>query len=89
MTDSNSPKRKTLGIKAASDTGTPARKGGTRPVRVSDLNRKRVQSVSEGIKRAQQRAGGKTGGATEADAQGQPRKPRAPRPSDGERQARP
>ncbi|MGY2486246.1 pseudouridine synthase [Cupriavidus sp. CP313] len=93
MTDSNSPKRKTLGIKAASDTGTAARKTGTRPVRVSDLNRKRVQAVSEGIKRAQQRAGGKTGGRP---AQGepqagaaQPRKPRAPRPADGERQARP
>ncbi|UIF84824.1 pseudouridine synthase [Cupriavidus sp. UYPR2.512] len=93
MTDSNSPKRKTLGIKAASDTGTAARKTGTRPVRVSDLNRKRVQAVSEGIKRAQERAGGKTGGRP---AQGepqagaaQPRKPRAPRPADGERQARP
>ncbi|PZX32335.1 putative 16S rRNA uridine-516 pseudouridylate synthase [Cupriavidus phytorum] len=90
MTDSNSPKRKTLGIKAASDTGTPARKGGTRPVRVSDLNRKRVQSVSEGIKRAQQRAGGKTGaGGAQGEAPAQPRQPRAPRPADGERQARP
>ncbi|MCO4862277.1 pseudouridine synthase [Cupriavidus sp. WGlv3] len=90
MTDSNSPKRKTLGIKAASDTGTPARKGGTRPVRVSDLNRKRVQSVSEGIKRAQQRAGGKTGASGgQGEAPAQPRKPRAPRPADGERQARP
>ncbi|UDM48775.1 pseudouridine synthase [Cupriavidus sp. MP-37] len=93
MTDSNSPKRKTLGIKAASDTGTAARKGGTRPVRVSDLNRKRVQAVSEGIKRAQQRAGGKTGGKSGAVAQGeapaQPRQPRAPRPADGERQPRP
>ncbi|AMR78765.1 pseudouridine synthase [Cupriavidus nantongensis] len=90
MTDSNSPKRKTLGIKAASDTGTPARKGATRPVRVSDLNRKRVQSVSEGIKRAQQRAGGKTGaGGAKGEAPAQPRQPRAPRPADGERQARP
>ncbi|WP_265920537.1 pseudouridine synthase [Cupriavidus nantongensis] len=90
MTDSNSPKRKTLGIKAASDTGTPARKGATRPVRVSDLNRKRVQSVSEGIKRAQQRAGGKTGaGGAKGEAPAQPRQPRPPRPADGERQARP
>jgi len=85
MTDSNSPKRKTLGIKAASDTGTAARKTGTRPVRVSDLNRKRVQAVSEGIKRAQERAGGKTGGRP---AQGEAQA-RAPRPADGERQARP
>ncbi|SOZ35049.1 pseudouridine synthase [Cupriavidus neocaledonicus] len=90
MTDSNSPKRKTLGIKAASDSGTAARKGGTRPVRVSDLNRKRVQAVSEGIKRAQQRAGGKSGtSATQGEAPAQPRQPRAPRPADGERQARP
>ncbi|SOY47298.1 putative 16S rRNA uridine-516 pseudouridylate synthase [Cupriavidus taiwanensis] len=90
MTDSNSPKRKTLGIKAASDTGTAARKGGTRPVRVSDLNRKRVQAVSEGIKRAQQRAGGNTGASgAQGEAPAQPRKPRAPRPADGERQARP
>ncbi|WP_454735950.1 pseudouridine synthase [Cupriavidus necator] len=92
MTDSNSPKRKTLGIKAAGDTGTAARKSGTRPVRVSDLNRKRVQSVAEGIKRAQQRTGGKTGRPAQGEAQagaGEPRKPRAPRPADGERQARP
>ncbi|NSX14184.1 pseudouridine synthase [Cupriavidus taiwanensis] len=94
MTDSNSPKRKTLGIKAASESGTPARKGATRPVRVSDLNRKRVQAVSEGIKRAQQRAGGKAGGKAgsgeaQGEAQAQPRKPRAPRPAEGERQARP
>jgi 23S rRNA pseudouridine2604 synthase len=93
MTDSNSPKRKTLGIKAASDTGTAARKTGTRPVRVSDLNRKRVQTVAEGIKRAQQRTGGKTGGRpARGEAQtgtAEPRKPRAPRPADGERQARP
>ncbi|WP_042885961.1 pseudouridine synthase [Cupriavidus necator] len=93
MTDSNSPKRKTLGIKAAGDTGTAARKSGTRPVRVSDLNRKRVQSVAEGIKRAQQRTGGKAGGRpAQGEAQagaGEPRKPRAPRPADGERQARP
>lgn len=93
MTDSNSPKRKTLGIKAAGDTGTAARKSGTRPVRVSDLNRKRVQTVAEGIKRAQQRTGGKAGGRpAQGEAQagaGEPRKPRAPRPADGERQARP
>ncbi|MCO4889308.1 pseudouridine synthase [Cupriavidus sp. WGtm5] len=89
MTDSNSPKRKTLGIKAASDTGTAARKGGTRPVRVSDLNRKRVQAVSEGIKRAQQRAGKTGAGGTQGEAPAQPRQPRAPRPADAERQARP
>ncbi|WP_373377826.1 pseudouridine synthase [Cupriavidus nantongensis] len=85
MTDSNSPKRKTLGIKAASDTGTPARKGGTRPVRVSDLNRKRVQSVSEGIKRAQQRAGGKTGASGgQGEAPAQPRQARPRRADAGE-----
>ncbi|WP_354682304.1 pseudouridine synthase [Cupriavidus necator] len=93
MTDSNSPKRKTLGIKAAGDTGTAARKTGNRPVRVSDLNRNRVRAVTEGIKRAQQHSGGKAGGRpapgeTQAGA-GEPRKPRAPRPADGERQARP
>ncbi|MEM5276963.1 pseudouridine synthase [Cupriavidus taiwanensis] len=92
MTDSNSPKRKTLGIKAASETGTAARKGGNRPVRVSDLNRNRVRAVTEGIKRAQQSDGGKSAGRRapgEAQAGGDVRKPRPPRPADGERQARP
>ncbi|WP_029045847.1 pseudouridine synthase [Cupriavidus sp. amp6] len=92
MTDSNSPKRKTLGIKAASDTGTAARKTGNRPVRVSDLNRNRVRAVTEGIKRAQQSDGGKGAGRRapgEAQAGGEVRKPRPPRPADGERQARP
>ncbi|SPC12722.1 pseudouridine synthase [Cupriavidus oxalaticus] len=92
MTDSNSPKRKTLGIKAASDTGTAARKTGNRPVRVSDLNRNRVRAVTEGIKRAQQSDGGKRDGRrapVEAQAGGDVRKPRPPRPADGERQARP
>ncbi|WP_439682638.1 16S rRNA uridine-516 pseudouridylate synthase [Cupriavidus oxalaticus] len=92
MTDSNSPKRKTLGIKAASDTGTAARKTGNRPVRVSDLNRNRVRAVTEGIKRAQQGDGGKGAGRRapgEAQAGGDVRKPRPPRPADGERQARP
>ncbi|MBP0618722.1 pseudouridine synthase [Cupriavidus consociatus] len=92
MTDSNSPKRKTLGIKAASDTGTAARKTGNRPVRVSDLNRNRVRAVSEGIKRAQQNDGGKSAGRRapgEAQSGGDARKPRPPRPADGERQARP
>ncbi|MFJ4289449.1 pseudouridine synthase [Cupriavidus sp. NPDC089707] len=92
MTDSNSPKRKTLGIKAASDTGTAARKTGNRPVRVSDLNRNRVRAVTEGIKRAQQSDGGKGAGRRvpgEAQAGGDVRKPRSPRPADGERQARP
>ncbi|QBY53369.1 pseudouridine synthase [Cupriavidus oxalaticus] len=92
MTDSNSPKRKTLGIKAASDTGTAARKTGNRPVRVSDLNRNRVRAVTEGIKRAQQNDGGKSAGRRapgEAQSGGDVRKPRPPRPADGERQARP
>jgi len=64
MTDSNTPKRKTLGIKAttASTSGTAKKPGGTRPVRVSDLNRKRVQAVAEGIKRAHEKAGSKPSG---------------------------
>jgi len=59
MTDSNSPKRKTLGIKPPAGTAT-RKPSGNRPVRVSDLNRKRVQAVAEGIKRAHERAGEKS-----------------------------
>ncbi|KAF7961514.1 hypothetical protein AWV80_32505 [Cupriavidus sp. UYMU48A] len=56
MTDSNSPKRKTLGIKPPEGTA-PRKPSGNRPVRVSDLNRKRVQAVAEGIRRSQGGAG--------------------------------
>ncbi|CAG2128214.1 pseudouridine synthase [Cupriavidus plantarum] len=55
MTDSKTPGRKTLGIKT-STSSEPAKKA-TRPVRVSDLNRKRVQAVQEGIKQAKEKAG--------------------------------
>ncbi len=74
MSDQPSPKRKTLGLKsAAAGTGAgAARKGGaTRPVRVSDLNRRRVQTVAEGVRAAQQRA----------EAGGKPRKEGAGRPT--------
>lgn len=70
MSDQPSPKRKTLGLKSAA--ASPARKSGaTRPVRVSDLNRRRVQTVAEGVRAAQQRAEGsgkprKAGGARPA-----------------------
>ncbi|QET01930.1 pseudouridine synthase [Cupriavidus pauculus] len=59
MTDSKTPGRKTLGIKTPSSSdAAPAKKtGATRPVRVSDLNRKRVQAVQEGIRQAKERAG--------------------------------
>jgi 23S rRNA pseudouridine2604 synthase len=50
MNDSETPKRKTLGLKP--NDGAAPRTGTTRPVRVSDLNRKRVQAVAEGIKKA-------------------------------------
>ena len=87
MTDSNSPKRKTLGIKPPEDNA--ARKpAGNRPVRVSDLNRKRVQAVADGIRRAQ--GGAKSAKGTKSP--GDPatgRAPRQGRPADGERQARP
>ncbi|CAG9166870.1 pseudouridine synthase [Cupriavidus pinatubonensis] len=100
MTDSNSPKRKTLGIKPTDGTAT-RKPTGNRPVRVSDLNRKRVQAVAEGIRRAQGGAGAKSGkgGMPPADpaagraprpARGDSdRPPRQGRPADGERQARP
>ncbi|MFC4338397.1 pseudouridine synthase [Cupriavidus numazuensis] len=100
MTDSNSPKRKTLGIKPPDGTAT-RKPTGNRPVRVSDLNRKRVQAVAEGIRRAQGGAGAKSGkgGMPPADpaagraprpARGDSdRPPRQGRPADGERQARP
>ncbi len=57
MTDSKTPGRKTLGIKTATSTSDAPRKACTRPVRVSDLNRKRVQDVVTGIKEARERAG--------------------------------
>lgn len=100
MTDSNSPKRKTLGIKPPAGTA-PRKPAGNRPVRVSDLNRKRVQAVAEGIRRAQGGAGAKSakGATSPADpaagrsprpARGDgERPPRHGRPADGERQARP
>ncbi len=70
MSDQPSPKRKTLGLKSAA--ASPARKSGaTRPVRVSDLNRRRVQTVAEGVRAAQQRA----------DVTGKPRKPGGARPA--------
>ena len=43
MTDSTPPGRKTLGIKTTSPSDAPRK--AKRPVRVSDLNRKRVQDV--------------------------------------------
>ncbi|MCA3183896.1 MAG: pseudouridine synthase [Cupriavidus sp.] len=72
MTDSNNPGRKTLGIKT-STSGAPRK--ATRPVRVSDLNRKRVQDVVTGIKQAKDRA-------AEKDK-------RRPAPAEGERAERP
>ena len=72
MTDSNNPGRKTLGIKT-STSGAPRK--ATRPVRVSDLNRKRVQDVVTGIKQAKDRA-------AEKDK-------RRPAPTEGERAERP
>ena len=58
MSDQPSPKRKTLGLKSAASAGTGAarKSGATRPVRVSDLNRRRVQTVAEGVRAAQRRA---------------------------------
>ncbi|AOY90916.1 16S rRNA pseudouridylate synthase [Cupriavidus sp. USMAA2-4] len=55
MTDDQSPKRKTLGLKPTrtdSAQAAPRKAGATRPVRISDLNRQRVRDVAEGIKRA-------------------------------------
>jgi len=93
MTDSNSPPRKTLGIKTPSSTSDAPRKA-TRPVRVSDLNRKRVQDVVTGIKQAKERASEK--GKRKAPAEGmqraeraeRPARPARPRPADGERAPR-
>ncbi|CAG9180962.1 pseudouridine synthase [Cupriavidus respiraculi] len=70
MNDSDKPKRKTLGLKTAD--GGPARTGTSRPVRVSDLNRKRVQAVAEGIRKANE---GKKAAAGKRQA---PRKPDGP-----------
>ena len=55
MTDDQSPKRKTLGLKPTrtdSAQAAPRKAGATRPVRISDLNCQRVRDVAEGIKRA-------------------------------------
>ena len=79
MTDSNNPGRKTLGIKT-STTGAPRK--ASRPVRVSDLNRKRVQDVVTGIKQAKDRAAEKDK-RKPAPAEG------APRRFEGERTERP
>ncbi|MFJ1251281.1 pseudouridine synthase [Cupriavidus sp. CuC1] len=79
MTDSNSPKRKTLGIKTAAPEGNARKPAATRPVRVSDLNRGRVRAVVDGIKQAQERAGGRK----KAEDAGQ-RPPRGPRTGDGQ-----
>ena len=88
MTDSNSPGRKTLGVKTAT-SGAPRK--ATRPVRVSDLNRKRVQEVVSGIKQAKERASEKD--KRNAPAEGAPRqdrqaRPARPRPAEGERAPR-
>ena len=82
MTDSNSPKRKTLGIKAASE-GNARKPGATRPVRVSDLNRGRVRAVVDGIKQAQERAGGGERSRKKAE-DGAQRPPRGPRTGEGQ-----
>ncbi|MBB1629695.1 pseudouridine synthase [Cupriavidus sp. UME77] len=79
MTDSNSPKRKTLGIKTAAPEGNARKPAATRPVRVSDLNRGRVRAVVDGIKQAQERAGGRK---KEQDAGQRP--PRGPRTGEGQ-----
>ena len=79
MTDSNSPKRKTLGIKTAAPEGNARKPAATRPVRVSDLNRGRVRAVVDGIKQAQERAGGRK----KAEDAGQ-RPPRGPRTGEGQ-----
>lgn len=74
MSDQPSPKRKTLGLKSAAanpGTGAARKSGATRPVRVSDLNRRRVQTVAEGVRAAHERA----------EASGKPRKPGGPRPA--------
>ncbi|WP_454055930.1 pseudouridine synthase [Cupriavidus sp. Marseille-Q8015] len=95
MTDSKSPGRKTLGIKTAT-TASARKTGASRPVRVSDLNRKRVQAVQEGIRRAKARdgkpgeqAGGKRPPAppdNTARAPGErPARPPRPRRDDAER----
>jgi len=95
MTDSKTPGRKTLGIKTAA-TGAPRK--ATRPVRISDLNRKRVQEVVTGIKQARDRAAEKDKGdkgarrkaaPTEgAPRQDRPARPARPRPAEGERAPR-
>ena len=89
MTDSNNPGRKTLGIKTK--TSDAPRKA-TRPVRVSDLNRKRVQDVVTGIKQAKERATDrnkrKLAPAEGAPRQERPARPARPRPAEGERAPR-
>ncbi|MBV8273407.1 MAG: pseudouridine synthase [Cupriavidus sp.] len=89
MTDSNKPGRKTLGIKT---TSSDAPRKATRPLRVSDLNRKRVQDVVTGIKQAKERASDKDKRRA-APAEGAPRqdrqaRPARPRPAEGERAPR-
>ncbi|SDC03014.1 23S rRNA pseudouridine2604 synthase, partial [Cupriavidus sp. YR651] len=90
MTDSKTPGRKTLGIKTSPTTDAPRK--ATRPVRVSDLNRKRVQDVVTGIKQAKERAGEKAKRkAVPAEGAARPERstrPARPRPADGERAPR-
>ncbi|MBY4729018.1 pseudouridine synthase [Cupriavidus pauculus] len=88
MTDSTPPGRKTLGIKTTSPSDAPRK--AKRPVRVSDLNRKRVQDVVTGIKQAKERASEKE---KRKPAEGAPRperqaRPARPRPAEGERAPR-
>ncbi len=81
MSDQPSPKRKTLGLKSAAanaGTGLARKSGATRPVRVSDLNRRRVQTVAEGVRAAHERA----------EASGKPRKQGGARPAPEGRGAR-
>ena len=92
MTDSNTPGRKTLGIKTTSSSTT---RKASRPVRVSDLNRKRVQEVVTGIKQAKDRASdkdkrkaGPADGAPRNERQDRPARPARPRPAEGERAPR-
>ena len=85
MTDSKTPGRKTLGIKTSTSSSDAPRKP-TRPVRVSDLNRKRVQEVVTGIKQARERAGERDKRKAAAPAEGAARAERSERPA---RPARP
>ena len=90
MTDSNTPGRKTLGIKTTAASDAPRKQ--KRPVRVSDLNRKRVQDVVTGIKQAKERASEKdkrkSAPAEGGQRQERQARPARPRPPEGERAPR-